>query len=333
MRKFILTIAAVATSATGVLAQDFHLSSYDGADLYYNPASTGMFKGRESGYRVFSAYRTQWMPIGLKPFTTFFVSYDAPGKAFSEKWGFGGYFLSNSSAQGQFKTYQSAFSSAYNIISGSDKHYLTAGIQLGILYRTLGVGDFTYDLQYNNSTGNFDQSLSSQESNPIVSITKFDAALGVSYRYFQENSKWKPYGSFSAYHITKPNESFTGNKLRIPIRFNLIGGTDIDISDKFTLSPRMLYANQAKAYEFNIGILSYYKVNSSSIHAMIGADYRYKDAIVAHVGIKQKNNIFRFSYDVNISGLNSYTSGRGAWEFSVIIRGSKGNPVVQPILE
>ena len=75
--SFILTLGV--TSAN---AQDTHLSMYDAAPLFLNPAMTGVFKG---DWRLHAQYRTQWKAVNFKPYNTALISLDFPVK----KWGFG----------------------------------------------------------------------------------------------------------------------------------------------------------------------------------------------------------------------------------------------------
>ncbi len=69
-------------------AQDAHLSQYDEAYLYLNPALTGMFNG---DYRAGGHYRSQWAAVATKPFVTSMLSYDMP----KDRFGVGGYIMNN----------------------------------------------------------------------------------------------------------------------------------------------------------------------------------------------------------------------------------------------
>jgi hypothetical protein len=62
-----------------------------------------------------------------------------------------------------------------------------------------------------------------------------------------------------------------------------------------------------------------------------GCDWRYKDAVIIHLGVKQDSYALRFSYDVNTSYLKSYTNGRGAWEVSLVYTGEKGKSFIKSI--
>jgi hypothetical protein len=329
MKKY-FALLAIAFSF-GLNAQDFHLAQYDVANLYMNPGTTGMFQGDPGSYRITSDYRAQWRSLGLKPFNTAFISFDMPLSKLDQKWGVGGFLLNNNAAPGMFRTMQAMASGAYNIMNTSTDHYLTAGVQMGIIYKSVNHAEYTFDEQYDNSSGTFNTALEDGENFVRLNRVAFDAAVGIHYRYIARSAKYLPYGAFSIHHLTKPNESLTGTKSKMPMRFNLSGGCDIKLRDDMTLSPRFLYMNQAKAHELNFGALFYYTIKNSNLDAIIGADYRVKDAFIAHIGFRQGKSIFRFSYDVNISGLSGYTGNRGAWEFSLILVGHKNQPLFKPL--
>ncbi|MCX6310568.1 MAG: PorP/SprF family type IX secretion system membrane protein [Bacteroidetes bacterium] len=330
--KYILAVLISGLSTTTLFAQeDYHLSQSDAAALYLNPALTGMFCGEKGDYRIVSDYRSQWHALGIKPYSTAFLSYDMPLRKGNNKWGVGGYLIDNKSGAGKFNTMNFMGSGAYNIMDGTDKHYLTVGLQMGILYKTFDPSSYTYDVQYSSATGTFDTGINNEENFSRTSLVKFDANLGVFYKYIDSQKKYHPYGGFSIYHVTKPNDAFTDYKSRLPMRFILNTGCDITIDDQFSLRPHFTYMNQAKAYEANVGCLVFYKIKNSSLDALAGIDYRWKDAIVAHVGFRQNQHYFRFSYDINTSSLNNFTGGKGAWEFSLILVGFRDKPLFQPL--
>ncbi len=329
MKKFITLLAL--TTGISLSAQDFHLSQYDVANLYMNPGTTGMFQGDAGSYRITADYRAQWRSLGMKPFNTQFISFDMPLNTADKRWGVGGFILNNHANPGMFRTMQVMGSGAYNIMHTSNTHYLTAGLQMGIIYKSVNQGDYTFDEQYDASSGTFNTALNNGENFSRYSRVAFDAAVGIHYKYIAPFEKYHPFGSFSIHHLPKPNESLTGTKSKMPMRFNVTGGCDIKLKEDFTISPRILYMNQIRAWEFNAGCLAYYKIKNSNLDAIFGCDYRVKDAVIAHVGFRQGKSIFRFSYDINVSGLEGYTNNRGAWEFSLILVGVKSQPLFQPI--
>jgi type IX secretion system PorP/SprF family membrane protein len=330
-------IAALALlTAGGMLpalseAQDFHLTQYDAAAQYQNPALTGMYLGEKGDYRIATDYRTQWKSLGIKPFNTIFLSYDMPYTIKEKKFGFGAYVVNNRSGIGHYNTLDFMLSAAYDILKNSNNHYLSTGLQLGLFQKSFDGDAFTYDEQYSQSSGTFDLNQPSYEDQPgKQSIIRFDANFGVFYKYWDADYKAHPFAGFSVYHLNKPNETFTAYTNKLPMRFDISGGCDIDLNDRFTIVPKLLYMNQAKAHEFAAGLVAFYHMKDNNFQPMLGFDYRHQDAIAIEVGLKQDHHIFRVSYDINTSYLKNYTNGRGALEFSLILVGIKGQPLFIP---
>lgn len=337
MKKITVYISAFVFAALTYKAQDYHLSHYDVATLYYNPATTGMY-GREVGdYRVYADQRSQWRALGIKPFTTTYIGYDMPVHQWGKNLGLGGYIINNNGGIGNFNTLTFMVSGAYDILnqrkkgisiesSHKDNHLLTFGLQMGLFYRSTNPNSLNYDIQYNinNAGGTFDQSIPNNEAYNRINITRFDANYGLYYRYLERGKKYHPYAGFSMSHITKPNESLTGGMTRIPIRFMLNTGCDFKLDDKMDITPRFLYMNQAKDYDFTMGFLFYYRINENGTRVYGGFDYRWKDACFISLGLKHENYQVRLSYDINTSYLKNYTNGRGAFEISLIYIGEKG---------
>lgn len=301
-------------------AQDFHLSQYDAAPQYLNPALTGMYFGDKHPYRVNANYRSQWKSLTGKAFSTATLGYDMPYKRF----GVGGFVINNRAATGGFNTLNFLLSGAYNIMNDANhKHNLSVGFQMGIFQKSYNSSSLLFDNQYSSSAGGFDPAISSGENFSSNSLLRFDANLGIFYMMKDESKKVNPYGGFSIYHITQPDESFTSLKNKVPMRFNLHGGINISVNQQIMLSPTFLYMNQARSAELNIGALSYYKLKDSEYNLILGLSYRDKDAVIIHTGLKQGANIYRVSYDINTSYLNTFSKGRGGIEFSVIYTGKK----------
>jgi type IX secretion system PorP/SprF family membrane protein len=331
MKKNILNTLFFLLIASGFYkAQDFHISQYDAGSLYLNPALTGMYNGEKGSYKVYADSRAQWRALGVKPFFTTYLAYDAPYKIKDKNIGLGGYFINNRTGPGNFNTTEFMISGAYDILNrrADSKHYLTTGLQLGVFYKSFNTGKLTYDIQYSPTVegGVFDQSVSSGETYSNLNILRFNANYGIFYKYIEKGERWHPFIGASLSHLNRANESFSGTTSRIPIKVSVNGGCDIKLDEKFDITPRFLYMNQAKSNEINFGILGYYKMSENNTRLMLGFDYRYKDAAIAHLGIKQENYFLRFSYDINTSYLNNYTRSRGAWEISLVYTGEKGKP-------
>ena len=188
MKKF-LTILSVAVTGLTASAQDFHLSQYEAATLYLNPALTGVYPGEEADYRAYALYRSQWASLTKNPFSTAYLAYDQPYK----KFGVGGYLISNKAGAGNFNTINFFGSGAYNIAKGN-VHSLTAGLQLGILYKGFNASSYTFDSQYDAASGGFNSSLASNEEFDRTSIIRFDAGAGFFYKYIESGKRFHPFG-------------------------------------------------------------------------------------------------------------------------------------------
>ncbi len=340
MKKYIIYIAAFVLTGSILKAQDFHLSHYDVGTLYLNPALTGMYGDEKGDYKAYVDTRSQWRAFGVKPFFTTYLAYDMPYTIKDKKVGFGAYFINNRTGPGNFNTTGFMLSGAYNILDkkANGVHYLTTGLQLGLFYKAFN-NNITYDVQYNpyQDGGTFDQNISSGENVNNLNITRFDANFGLYYKYLEKDKKAHPYLGFSMAHLTRSNTSFVGTVDRIPLKFVVNGGCDIQAHEKFVVTPRFYYANQAKAYEVNMGVMMSYNISNdfsvktANWRVLGGFDWRYKDAVVFNLGVKQDSYMIRFSYDLNTSYLKNYTNKRGAWEISLVYTGEKGKSFIKAI--
>lgn len=314
--------------SSGVLrSQDFHLTQFDMAPLYFNPALTGFYYGEKADYKFYADYRTQWKAIGIKPYGTAFLSYDQP---FKDRMGIGGYLIHSKNGNGGLNTFNLMPSFTYKITEENSPHQLSTGLQMGIIYRKFDPNHFTYDNQYTEDKG-FDPSLSSGENFAKVSWTKFDANAGVFYRY--NNTEWKaiPKGGFSVFHASQPNQTMTSfSKDKLPLRWAFSAGCDWKIDDTWSAHPTFLYMSQSKASEINIGALVDYKLKDSKNTIVGGLNYRLKDALILQAGFKYDRHIIKLSYDINTSYLNNYSNGRGGFEISMILSGQKGVKMFSP---
>ncbi len=306
-------------AASVVKAQDFHLSQYDAFGLYLNPALTGYFSGEKADYRANAIYRTQWRSLARKPFTTYGLSYDMLYK----KFGIGAYILNNRAGLANFNTLNFQLSGSYFITDPENSpHILNVGLQMGMFYKTFNPNNLLFESQYDYSTGTLNSDINNGENFQRTSIVKFDANVGMFYKYKEDGKKYAPYIGFSVFHLSKPSESFNVAKNKIPMRFNLNVGCEFVVNEKVKIIPNVLYMNQAKASDLNIGIAGTYNLKEKN-DLLYGVNYRVKDAVIIHAGMKKDNIILRMSYDVNVSYLSAYTGNRGAFEMSLIVFGKK----------
>ncbi len=309
-------------------AQDYHVTRYQGAPLYHNPALTGVFTGihqiRKADYRIGMNGRSQWQSLGVEPYRSAYLAYDQPYKRF----GIGGYLIDNNAGSKAFNVLQGKLSGSYHITEKGSPHLLTVGIGLGIFHTSFDPSAFSYETQYSATTGGFDQNISSGEKFQRTSRLGFDAEMGIYYEY-REKEKYTPYVGVSTFHIPRPKESFLGKGARVPLRWVAMLGSGIKLSEDLRIRPGALYMKQRSGQEIHLRSDLRYRWNDT-YSVLFGAGYRVRDAVLLDIGIQRKRNTLRFSYDVNTSYLSRYTGGRGAWEISLVLRGKKGEPLLHP---
>jgi len=294
-------------------AQDPHLSQFDAVKIVLNPAETGMLKN--SDFRAATQFRNQWGSLGSK-YSTSLIAFDMP---INERWGAGGYILDDDAAKA-YNVFKFVGSGAYQISEPNERYKLMAGLQVGLMYKTLNSDKLVFDSQWDDGT--FDSDLPSGEDFSKEYVLMPEVNIGISYIGIDFNNKLNPYGGLSIFHATNPKESFYGAKeSRLPMRFQLNGGAIYKINDDIKLDPGVLAMMQGNIFEIVIGLKGYYKINKE-IDVLAGGYYRLDDAAIVLAGLNYKNISFIMSYDINTSSLKQYTNGKGAFEFSLVFTGN-----------
>lgn len=293
--------------------QDAQLSQYDAAPVIFNPANTGMLKYTD--LRVAALYRTQWSSIATS-FNTFGISFDM---AVNDRWGVGGVFV-NSDAANVIATSNFLGSVAYQVSNPDNKKYiLSAGMQLGVLYKRINTNEMIFDSQFDGF--NFDNNINSMESFDRFGKVMLDANMGFSFKSTDRSKRINPFADLAVFNVTTPDESFLGSQeSRLPMRWMAQAGARIEVNDKIVFDASVIGMKQRQAEQLLINALGYFDIQGTPYQVIGGASYRTSDAAIIHAGIRHNANIFRLSYDINTSPLNAYSNNRGALEFSVIYR-------------
>lgn len=312
--KRTLSIALALLGVCAANAQDGHLSHYDAAPVMLNPALTGMYENAE--FRMSSNVRSQWNSLSSSFLTTAFA-YDI---SMDKRYGFGTY-VNNYNMAGIMNTFQFGATAAYNVSDPRADHTLSAGVNLGLIYKKINDQQLLWDMQYND--GYFDGDLPSGENFQRAGRLMPEVALGVAYRSTDSRKRVNPFGNFALFHITTPDESILRTtKSDMPIRYMVNGGARVMVMDGLYLTPMGLYMRQGKDQQINVGMLGEYAIMGSMYSVLFGGSYRANDAVIAQVGVKHRGAMYRFSYDINTSPLKTYTNNNGAFEFSIIYQGT-----------
>lgn len=308
MKKRVITLFLIIKN---LVAQDFHLSIYDAAPLFLNPAMTGLVDAK---YRVHLHYRNQWNAVTYKPFQTALLSFDMPYK----KWGFGTQVSNMRAGIGNYNVFQVILSSAYYIPIDKNKyHNLNLGLQTGFNQKSIEYKLYTFDNQYVNKDGGyFDQSISSGENFNRQSYIIPQVNAGMLYYYTKQQSRLNPFLGFSAFNLTQPKETFFGLSNILPIRYYVHCGSRINISELLYVIPKILIMKQNSASEKTIALDAGYYFKHEHFYLLAGYNFRVQDASIAYFGFRKENYVFKFGYDFNTSSLRTVSKMKGAFEIS-----------------
>ncbi|MEJ6617539.1 MAG: PorP/SprF family type IX secretion system membrane protein [Crocinitomicaceae bacterium] len=307
-------------------AQDAHLSMYDAAPLYLNPALTGVMDG---DFRLHAQYRTQWKAVNFKPYTSILASFDMPIK----KWSFGIQISNFRAGFGNFNVIQGLLSTSYNTaIDKRKNNFLSFGVQAGVMQKSLEHQLLSFNNQYNLSNGgDFDQTIVSGENFGAQSVVLPAVNVSGIYYFAKQKSRLNPFIGFSAFNLLNSKESLFGQDNRLPFRYYIHAGTRINITELLYVIPKVLIMQQGTFNEQTFAAEVGYFLKGSETYLLGGVIYRNKDALVATLGFKKAAFIFKVGYDFNLSSLTSASTGRGGLELSLTYTHKKKNSVSDKI--
>ncbi|MFQ3575537.1 MAG: type IX secretion system membrane protein PorP/SprF [Cytophagales bacterium] len=311
-------------------SQDAQFSQFYVSSLYLNPALAG-----QEGEQTFSSnYRMQWRSVA-NPFVTNQLSFIHPLKTkemfHNHKGGVGVSLFNDRAGEGSLKTNGFHMSGAYNLeLAKSSYHFLSFGLQMGLIQKTIDFANLQWGSQYNPYIG-FDANQVPDETNVVNGRLYADINAGLMWYYNgtrdYEEAKFSGYAGFSGYHLNQPNESFIrGNTSRLPMLLRAHAGFEYEIGERFYVSPNALYAMQSQSSQLNLGLYFTVKMNNSkeglyrNARFTFGGWHRLKDSYVFSTGFGSDIFQFGFSYDLNTSSLRYATGGRGAYELSLVLR-------------
>ena len=146
--------------------------------------------------------------------------------------------------------------------------------------------------------------------------------MGCSIKSLEDSKDFVPWGGFSLYHVNMPKDVFISDvKIRVPIRWAVSGGGTYDIDEKWDVMPSLLFMKQRADKQVDITMLGKYHLEDTDYDLLGGFGWRSSDSFIFHAGVHHRENIFRLSYDFNVSSLRNYTNSKGAIEFSILYYG------------
>lgn len=298
-----------------VKCQDIHFTQFYMHPLTINPALAGDYKG---GLRGSFINRRQWGQLG-KPMETFGASIEQKVWLNGDYLMLGGLFLNDRAVQVGYVTTKAYFSTAYQ--KTISRHAFSLGIQLG-MSRTSIDPDQTFPSQFNSNTGTFDNTLSNNEASGIFDGSYMDINVGFFWKtIYRERYRFKTGASIA--HINRPNEAFTDQTQRVPMRYLAHHSTEILMANdwSFISQSQLMYTGQAKEF---ITTVNAKKEVSEVLSLMAGVGYRgyvvSSDAALLILSASYHYLDFGISYDWNVSSLSENSTQKTSVELTLAVR-------------
>ncbi len=320
LKSLVIGFIVIASFAK-VKAQDVHLSMYDAAPMFLNPALTGLFDGQ---WRLHGQYRTQWKAVNYKPYNTSLISFDKPYK----KWGFGAQVSNLAAGIGNYNVLQGLVSASYSVpLDFAKVHNISFGIQGGVTQKFVEYQLHSFDNQYTTvDGGSFNTDLSTGEVFDTERFYLPTMNAGLMYYHAKQQSFLNPFIGVSAFNLIKSKETFFNQENSTHNRYYAHLGTRVNLTELFYVLPKMLIMNQGNFNEQTYAADVGYYLKGSDVHLLGGLVYRNADAFIVSLGAKKNSITGKISYDINSSSLNSASTGRGAFEISITyIKNNKKN--------
>lgn len=325
MTHRIWIVVMMALGAMRAHAQDLHFSQWFNTPLLTNPANTGFIPSAD--FRLGANYRNQWSSVMAVPYKTMSIWGDA--QVFRDRietgWmGLGGVILRDVAGAGSLTSTKVYASVAYHQ-EIAEAHLLSLGFNFGWVNKRINSSLLKFPDQFDGQF--FDNTLPTSVYIDNPNVNYFDVQAGLNYAYFPSDRVYIN-GGVSAMHLNKARESFfssdgSGQDNRIAPRYTVFGNASIKVADDVIINPMAYYTRQTTASELVAGGNIQYNLSGEGGESQLygGLYLRPGDAVIPLVGFQYKQIRLMFTYDVTLSSLKAYNSGRGAFEFGLMHEG------------
>jgi type IX secretion system PorP/SprF family membrane protein len=325
IKNKVLVIALFAVSA--IKAQDIHFSQYAQTPVNVNPALIGS----AFDTRAIINYRSQWGSVA-KAYSTYGITFEQALKRLKLKKkyvGVGFNLYSDKSGDAKLGTLSPNVGVAIHTRS-SKFSWLSGGLQVGLVYRTIDISNLRWDNQYKDY--GYDPNAPSGEVTPRSGILTVDAGGGINFhyakseRYISAQDGAKCDIGFSAFHYNIPKNSFFESSERLYTKYIFHANLDYGLkSVGMALAPSLLYMKQGPNTEITLGMLFKYIIEEQATYTdlknassfSLGAYYRVQDAIIPTMLYMKGNYAVGLSYDINLSQLTPASKLKGGLEVTL----------------
>jgi len=326
-RNIILTCCLITFLALGTRAQDQNYSQFFNNDIYYNPATTGLYLG----LRTTANYRNQWtnMPYDFKSYN---FSMDIAERALPGAGGLGILVHRNSEGEGLLE-YTMAALSLSTRIPVNENLITQFGVSAAFAQRQINWDKLVFSDQLDGIHGvSGPSNFAPPDENKVVYP---DFNVGTVLNYVNDNVNARVGAAF--HHIFTPKIGFIENQSELPMKFVAHSDIMFLISDNSVhrknngetkINPGVMYENQQGASSFSMGI------NGFKSLIYLGLWYRNEDINTSNVNylIFMTGVNLPFNSESRIKLMYSYdyvmdkiAASGGSHEISLIIEFDKAS--------
>ncbi len=332
--KSILITCMLALGAISLNAQDIHFSQFYMSPLNLNPAMTGVMN---CNIRLAANYRNQWASVlRSNAYNTYSVSYDQriPVGRY-DYFGIGGTFWGDQAGEANFSTLTGKLSASYSKRMGGSRgqaNYLVVGAEGGVAQRSIDFLNLRWGLQHDGE-GGFDPTAMTGEENTFNrdNFIFADLAAGLLWFMVFDDNNSLYFGS-AFHHLNRSNQSFNSDDEDLLYsRFTFHAGGEFMLGRRFGLVPGAIVMSQGPSFQVNGGtsfkfLLGDRRSNQSfqfGLWTRISNKIEtgvLNDAAILSTRFDYENFSLGFSYDINISPLQTASNNNGGFEFALIYK-------------
>jgi type IX secretion system PorP/SprF family membrane protein len=237
---------------------------------------------------------------------------------FPDEFGVGFLFVNDQVSATFLKT--NKFMASFSYQKNINQHFIRLGVQAGMVFRRIDLSAQTFPDQWDYSSGNFNSSASSGETNLQNSWTYPDINLGAGWMH--RFGKTKVSAGYALFNVNKPNDSYTSTtSAKLPFRHVFNASAAYDLMPSIWITPHLLYMRTLNATDFLAGVNVNKRLNPNLV-LLGGLGYRGSttngDSFIATVGGTYNRFMVGFSWDFIVSKLNQNAKNKSAWEISLV---------------
>lgn len=314
-KKQIIILISIASLYSTTFSQDVSYINPTNALMQTNPA----YASFDNDLKFVMNYRSQYSAIGQN-FKSPLINLVVPlfDKTKTKRWGGIGFsFVSDKAGElGYLSNTGINVSFAYNIMI-SKKQSVSVALSGGFYRRAINTSGFTTGSQYIPNSG-FDPSAPINESLFTQSKSYGDIAAGIIWQYDDGHKLPKYYAGISAFHLNRPDVSFSNFRSELDFRYSFQGGFRLLTKEQLSISPEITICYTNDILRYNIGTKFDFPLTSSKSGILTNASLSLTprfisgNIIACNIDFNKKNYSIGFGYEYNtadLSGITGYLEG------------------------